>query len=150
MKLLSMHLHCQPFLPSLSEKSVFQFVQFLWTFNCSYPVLSVPGLQSLICQNLRVFSLQLCQIQIMEAQEENQIAVPLDLSLKKFSWLVSNSTTMELIVSSLHFIISKFLFLHLARTGMTCFILLNNQACLVLAGYFLKGLCWVRPFGPYS
>jgi hypothetical protein len=63
----------------------FQFVQFLWTFNCFYPVLSVSGLQSLTCQNLRVFSLQLRQIQIMEAQVENQIAVPLELSLKKFS-----------------------------------------------------------------
>lgn len=132
------------------RKECFQFVQFSWTFSYSYPVLSVPGLQSLTCQNLRVFSLQLCQIQIMEAQEENQIAVPVDLSLKKFSWLVYNSTTIELIVSSLHFINSKFLCLHLARTGMTCFILLNNQACPVLAGYFLKGLCWVRPLGPCS
>jgi hypothetical protein len=88
----------------------FQFVQFLWTFNCFYPVLSVSGLQSLTCQNLRVFSLQLRQIQIMEAQVENQIAVPLELSLKKFSWSVFNSTKMELIVRSLHFIYSKICF----------------------------------------
>ena len=69
--------------------TVHNYLWFLYRFarqkaHVFIVILSMLGLQSLICLNLRVFSQQQCQIQW--AHLESQVGVPPDQNLTKFIW----------------------------------------------------------------